>query len=81
MCVSGAQDRMDKNPSLYRQLLDAEHNKELKETINMGRACRYVVQDKKIFIIALHVVLLLSFYKILNIDHGLFYPPQILFIL
>lgn len=36
MCLSGADDRMKNNPNLYQQMLDADHDKELLETINMG---------------------------------------------
>lgn len=35
MCLSGAEDRMRTNPHLYQQMLAADHNKELVETINM----------------------------------------------
>lgn len=36
MCLSGAEDRMERNPLLYKQMLAAEHSAELKETVNMG---------------------------------------------
>ena len=37
MYVSGAEDKMKRNPDLYKQLLSAEHDADLTQTIELGK--------------------------------------------